>query len=79
MEILEATALEPRGGANSIWLYWLLPKMPVEIYYYDADEEYPCMVKFKYDKTALTFVPFETLVVMNSCLIKEIIAIREAL
>lgn len=72
MSVLGADRKPATGGATSVWSYLLLPKMPVEIYYYEADEEFPCEVKVMYDSTALNFVPFETLGVLGSCLHNEI-------
>jgi hypothetical protein len=72
MSALGASAEAPKAGATSVWSYLLLPKMPVEIYFYEADEEFPCDVKVMYDSTALRFVPFETLAVLNGCLLHEI-------
>ena len=72
MSVLGAIQQPATGGATSVWSYSLLPKMPVEIYYYEADDEFPCEVKVMYDRTALNFVPFETLGVLGSCLHNEI-------
>ena len=72
MNVFGATQKPVTGGATSIWSYQVLPKIPVEIYYYEADEEFPCEVKVMYDSTALNFVPFETLGVLGSCLHNEI-------
>jgi hypothetical protein len=77
MEILGAHSIPAKAAADGTWAYQLLPKMPVEIYYYCEDDEFPCKVEIKFDKTALSFVPFETLAVLNGCLIKEIHAIGE--
>ena len=72
MSVFGAAQKPATGGATSVWSYLLLPKMPVEIYFYDKDEEFSCEVKVMYDSTALTFVPFETLGVLGSCLHNEI-------
>lgn len=72
MDKLGARRLEPRPSARDIWEYWVLPRVPTEISYYEADDEFPCEIRLMYDKTALTYVPFETLAVLGSCLIREI-------
>jgi hypothetical protein len=72
MDRLGAQRLEPRPSAPDIWEYWVLPRMPTEISYYEADDEFPCEIRVMFDKTALTYVPFETLAVLGSCLIQEI-------
>jgi hypothetical protein len=72
MAALGASPVAAKAGATSVWSYLLLPKMPVEIFFYEADEEFPCDVKVMYDSTALRFVPFETLAVLHGCLLNEI-------
>jgi hypothetical protein len=54
------------------WGGLLLPRMPVKAAYYEADEEFPCDVKIFYDKTALNFLDFEPLAVLNSCFINAL-------
>jgi hypothetical protein len=77
MKELGAEQQESKAGATSVWSYQLLPKMPIEIYFYEEDDEFPCETKIMYDGTALNFVPFETLAVLNGCLISEIKRIAE--
>ncbi|MDR2493426.1 MAG: DUF3786 domain-containing protein [Coriobacteriales bacterium] len=72
MDVLGARRLEPRPSAHDIWEYWVLPRVPTEISYYGADEEFPCEIRVMFDKTALAYVPFETLAVLDGCLIQEI-------
>jgi hypothetical protein len=79
MQALGAEEQETKAGATSVWSYRLLPKMPIEIYFYEEDEEFPCETKIMYDGTALNFVPFETLAVLNGCLVGEIKKIAENL
>ena len=54
------------------YAFHVLPKMPVKIKYYEADEEFPVHVKFFWDKTATQFLTFEPLAVLNGCLISAI-------
>jgi len=61
-----------RSMASHTWHYDALPKIPVEIYFYEADEEFSADVKMMFDDAALRFVPFETLAVLNGCLFKAI-------
>jgi hypothetical protein len=72
MAVLGASPVAAKASATSVWSYLLLPKMPVEIYFYKADEEFACDVKVMYDSTALHFVPLETLAVLHGCLLNEI-------
>jgi hypothetical protein len=57
------------------WSYQLLPKMPIKVIYYDADDEFPCDIKILYDKTALQFLEFEPLAVLNGCFITTLAGI----
>lgn len=54
------------------WAYHLLPKMPIKVIYYEADDEFPGDVKILYDKTALNFLDFEPLAVLNGCFISTL-------
>ncbi|MDR2517309.1 MAG: DUF3786 domain-containing protein [Spirochaetaceae bacterium] len=54
-----------RGEHN--WAYRLLPKIPVRLNYYEADDEFPAEVKIYYDKTVAHFLDFEPLAVLNGC------------
>ncbi|MDR3090384.1 MAG: DUF3786 domain-containing protein [Desulfobulbaceae bacterium] len=72
MTILGAVEVTARANADASFLYALLPKLPVEIDYYAADDEFPCEVKFLFDRRALDFLPFETLAVAAGCLVGEI-------
>ncbi|MDR2491568.1 MAG: DUF3786 domain-containing protein [Spirochaetaceae bacterium] len=54
------------------YFFHVLPKMPVKVKYYEADEEFPVQVKIFWDKTATQFLTFEPLAVLNGCLISAI-------
>jgi hypothetical protein len=62
-----------RSTGEHAWQYQLLPKIPVLIKYFEADDEFPCDIKIYYDKTALEFLDFEPLAVLNSCLVAAIV------
>jgi len=78
MAALGATETAVKASANASFLYRLLPKLPVQIDYYAADDEFPCEVKFLFDRQALHFLPFETLAFAGACLIGEIAHIAHA-
>ena len=59
--------LGSRAPGEHNWAYRLLPKIPVKVNYYEADDEFPCEVKIYYDKTVTHFFDFEPLAVLNSC------------
>jgi len=79
MTVLGAMETAAKASADASFFYLLLPKLPVQIDYYAADDEFPCEVKFLYDQRALDFLPFETLAVAGGCLIGEIAHIAHSL
>ena len=78
MAALGALETAIKAGADASFFYRLLPKLPVRIDYYAADDEFPCEVKFLFDQRSLDFLPFETLAVAGACLIGEIAHIAHA-
>ena len=54
------------------YFFYVLPKMPVKVKYYEADDEFSPQVKIFWDKTATKFLTFEPLAVLNGCLISAI-------
>ena len=78
MAVLGAAETAAKASADASFLYRLLPKLPVQIDYYAADDEFPCEVKFLFDQRALDFLPFETLAVAGACLVGEIAHIAHA-
>jgi hypothetical protein len=66
-----------RAAGEHTWQYRLLPKIPVLIKYFEADDEFPCDIKIYYDKTVPEFLDFEPLAVLNGCLVSAITAAAE--
>ncbi|MDR3239250.1 MAG: DUF3786 domain-containing protein [Clostridiales bacterium] len=58
----------PLPGSRS-WLLHPLPKIPVKIVYYEADDEFPADIDILFDSTAPRFMAFECLAVMGGCLV----------
>jgi hypothetical protein len=58
-----------RVDGEHTWYYPLLPKIPVKVVYYEADDEFSCEVRIFYDKTVLQFIDFEPLAVLNGCFV----------
>ena len=80
MDTLGGVAFEeekPRRG-QSVWLYFLLPKIPCKIIYYEADEEFPCEVKILLDDGAMQFLEFEQLAFLQGSLVRAITAAGKA-
>ncbi|MHB9292590.1 hypothetical protein Holit_01691 [Hollandina sp. SP2] len=68
-----------RAPGEYTWHYQLLPKMPVKVVYYEGDDEFPCDIKIFYDKTAISFLTFEPLAVLNGCFIHALAALGKTL
>ncbi|MDR3115158.1 MAG: DUF3786 domain-containing protein [Treponema sp.] len=61
-----------------IWNYRLLPKIPVKVIYYAGDDEFPCDISIFYDKTAISFLDFEPLAVLNGCFVHVLASLGKA-
>ncbi len=61
-----------KSGGYS-WLMKALPKILLQIVYYDADDEFPCEVQILFDKNASRFMEFECLAFLEGCLVRAMI------
>jgi hypothetical protein len=61
-----------KSGGYS-WLLKALPKIPLQIVYYESDEEFPCEVKILFDKNASCFLEFECLAFLEGCFVRTMI------
>jgi hypothetical protein len=50
------------------WRFDVLPKLPVKMTYYEADDEFPVSIPILLDRTSVKFVEFEVLAFMVGCL-----------
>jgi len=55
------------------WLLKALPKILLQIIYYDADDEFPCEVQILFDKNASRFMEFECLAFLEGCVVRAMI------
>ena len=60
------------GGKDHCWSYRILPKIPIQILYFEADDEFPCEIKLKLDNSAQKFMEFEQLAFLCGCLISTL-------
>ncbi len=60
-----------------IWMYRILPKIPMRILYVKADEEFPCEIKLFLDNGANRFMEFEQLAFLCGCFIRRLIEISK--
>ena len=56
-----------------LWKFNILPKIPLKIVYYEADDEFPTNIQIMLDKTALQFLEFECLAFMVGCFVRALI------
>jgi hypothetical protein len=63
---------EVRNGEHT-WKFYVLPKIPMQVIYYEADDEFPCDIKVKFDGGAGRFIEFETLAFLYESFIHELV------
>ena len=66
-----------KSGGYS-WLLKVLPKILLQIVYYDGDDEFPCEVQIMFDKNASLFLEFECLAFLQGCLVRAMIKTTKA-
>jgi Domain of unknown function (DUF3786) len=64
---------EKSQGGKHLWKFSVLPKIPLEIVFYEADDEFPVDIQIMLDKTALQFLEFECLAFMVGCFVRALI------
>ncbi|MBU1275201.1 MAG: DUF3786 domain-containing protein [Proteobacteria bacterium] len=69
---LGGVELEAPSAHDGAWRFMALPKMPLELRFYDADEEFPAEAKVLYDLTAPNFLDLECLAVLGQILVMEL-------
>jgi hypothetical protein len=50
-----------------------IDKIPMQVIYYEADDEFPCDIKVKFDGGAGRFIEFETLAFLYESFIHELV------
>lgn len=71
----EALGGTPAAGevkADAAYEFMALPKLPLMITFYDADEDFPAEAKLFYDLLALNFLDLECLAVLGLILVLEL-------
>lgn len=63
---------ESRMGKH-VWKFDILPKIPLKIVFYEADDEFPTNIQIMLDKTAIQFLEFECLAFMVGCFVRALI------
>jgi hypothetical protein len=55
------------------WRFDVLPKIPLKIVVYEADDEFPAEIQIMLDRTAIQFLDFECLAFMVGCFVRSLI------
>ena len=69
---LGAEDLMPDQAHDGAWRFMALPKLPLELRFYDADEEFPAEAKVLFDLTAPNFLDLECLAALAHILVLEL-------
>lgn len=56
-----------------VWKFHVLPKIPLKIAFYEADDEFPVIIQIMLDRTAPKFLEFECLAFMVGCFVRALI------
>ena len=60
------------GSADGAWVFEALPKIPMMLTFYEADDEFPAEARTFYDLTAPNFLDLECLAVLGLILVLEL-------
>ena len=69
---LEGIEEETQAGKH-LWRFDVLPKIPLKILLYGADEDFPVEIRILVDETALRFLEFECLAFLVGCFVRALI------
>ena len=67
-EVLGARFISERNTGEYLWEYELLPKIPVQLVFFEADDEFPAETRVKYSNSAARWLEYEPLCFLNGCL-----------
>lgn len=73
MEWLGALPEPDRKEGQHSWTYPIFPKISAWICYYEADDEFPCIIQLKFDSGASRYLDFEPLAFLQGSLAKRIL------
>jgi hypothetical protein len=55
-----------------LWRFDVLPRIPLKVVFYEADDEFPVSIQIMLDTTALKFLEFECLAFMVGCFVRAL-------
>ena len=64
---------EESGRGKHVWKLYVLPKIPMKIIFYEADEDFPVDIQIMLDNTAIQFLEFECLAFLVGCVVRSLI------
>lgn len=64
---------EDSGMGKHLWRFDLLPKIPLKLVFYEADDDFSAEIQIMLDKTATRFMEFECLAFMVGCFVRALI------
>lgn len=64
---------EESGRGKHVWMLAVLPKIPMKIIFYEADEDFPVDIQIMLDNTAIQFLEFECLAFLVGCVVRALI------
>lgn len=67
------------GSGGRSWIADLLPKMPMQIIFYEADEDFPPEIQLLFDINAINFLEFEHIAFLTSVFVDKLEEIYNAL
>lgn len=71
---------QPMGSAGKhVWRMLVLPKIPMELVFYEADDEFPAEIQFLYDRSCPRFLEFECLAFLTGSVVKALIRCGKSL
>lgn len=64
---------DPSPDGGHCWTFAVLPKIPLRLVFYEADEEFPADIQILFDRSAPRFLAFECLAFLTGCFCKSLI------
>jgi hypothetical protein len=75
MDILGMEYEEGNRSRKYTWSCRILPKVPIEIIFYEGDDEFPSKMQILYDKNAIKIYNFEQLSVLHGSIFQALVSI----
>jgi hypothetical protein len=65
------------GSGGKSWIVHLLPQIPVQLIFYEGDNEFPAVVHLLFDLTSVNFLEFEFLAVLATIFVHEVVRLSK--